>query len=198
MPALEFFFDLGSPYSYLASTQVEALVARASATLKWRPFLLGGVFSATGNEPPTTNMYKARYLFKDLQDWANHYRLPPVAIPEDFPGNSLKANRLALVADEQGKLPGFVNAAYRAAFVDGQSLSDAQVLTEVCRGAALDVQASFARMLSQEVKDRLRRNTEEAVGKGAYGAPTFFIGDEMFFGNDRLLFVEAALTREKR
>lgn len=195
MPALEFFFDYGSPYSYLASTQVEALVTRTNATLRWRPFLLGAVFAATGGESPVGNMYKARYLFKDLQDWAAHYDLSPVVLPDGFPVNSLSADRLGLVAEEKGLLPAFTHLVFRAAFVEGRDISRPEVLRELATAAGLDPQAAFARMLSTEIKDRLRLNTEEAVQRGAFGSPTFFVGETMFFGNDRLQFVEAALRR---
>ncbi len=195
MRALEFFFDYGSPYSYLASTQVEALAQRTGAQLRWRPFLLGGVFKATGGEPPVSNMYKARYLYKDLQDWARVYGLPQVVLPDGFPVNSLSADRLGFVAEEVGLLPAWSHVVFRAAFVEGRDISRPEVLRELAASAGLDPQAAFARMLSPEVKDRLRLNTEEAVRRGAFGAPTFFVGEQMFFGNDRLGFVEAALQR---
>ena len=197
MPALEFFYDFGSPYSYLASTQVEALVARTGATHSWRPMLLGGVFKATGNETPASNMYKARYLFGDLQSWARHYDLPKVVLPRSFPTDSLKADRLALVAEEQGKLVQWTHGAFARAFVLGDDLADAEVLTDLLRQVGMDPQASFARMLSPEIKERLRRTTEEAVDRGVFGAPTFFVNGQMFFGNDRLHFVERALAQKE-
>lgn len=192
---VEFFFDCGSPYSYLASTQIEALAVRTSAQVVWRPFLLGAVFKATGSGQPeaVTNMYKARYLFKDLQDWSKYYGLPSLVLPENFPVDSLKADRLALVAHEAGQLVSWTHTVFRAAFVDGRDVSDPNVLSDLLRQLELDPQPAFARMLSPEIKDRLRKNTEEAVSRGAFGAPTFFVGSEMFFGNDRMGFLEAAL-----
>ncbi len=190
---LEFFFDYGSPYSWLACRQVEALARRTSAELRWRPFLLGAVFKATGNQTPAQNTYKARYLLKDLGDWTRTLGLPAFMPPASFPTDSLKANRLGLVADELGKLPAYSHAVYRTSFNEGRDISQPQVLADLLRGIGIDPQAAFARMLSQEIKDRLRKNTEEAVERGAFGAPTFFIGDDMYFGNDRLPFVEAAL-----
>lgn len=192
---LEFFFDYASPYSYLACQQVEAVAQRTGAELRWRPFLLGAVFKATGNVPPVNNAHKATYLFKDLTDWARHLGLPEFRIPDSFPINSLKANRLGLVAAEQGRIASFSHAAFRAAFAEGKDLSDPQVLEELARAAGLDPAAALAQLDNQEIKDALRRNTEEAVGRGAFGAPTFFVGDEMFFGNDRLIFVEQALRK---
>lgn len=194
---LEFFFDYGSPYSYLAATQVEAVAARASAEVMWKPFLLGAVLKATGSgqSEAASHMYKARYFYKDLQDWTRFYGLPPLVLPPQFPVESLKANRLGLVAQQKGKLSAYTRTVYDAAFVRGIDISQPQVLTELVAQVGLDPQEAFARMLSQEIKDRLRKNTDDAVERGAFGAPTFFVGDEMFFGNDRLFFVEQALQK---
>lgn len=191
---LEFFFDYASPYSYLASEQVEALAKRTGADIRWRPFLLGAVFKATGNVPPITTPNKAIYLGKDLVDWAIHLGLPPFQMPSSFPINSLKADRLGIVAAEQGRIAQFSHAAFRAAFVQGKDLNEPEVLAELARAAGLDAEKALARAEAQEIKDALRRNTDEAIARGAFGAPTFFVGDEMFFGNDRLIFVERLLS----
>lgn len=191
---LEFFFDYASPYSYLACAQVEAVAQRTGAELRWRPFLLGAVFKATGNVPPISTANKAVWLLKDVQEWTRYLGLPPFRMPENFPINSLKANRLGLVAAEQGRIVPFSHAAFRAAFADGKDLADPQVLAELARGAELNPEQALAKAETQEIKDALRRNTEEALERGAFGAPTFFVGDELFFGNDRLMFVERALS----
>ena len=191
---LEFFFDYASPYSYLACAQVEAVAQRTGAELRWRPFLLGAVFKATGNVPPISTANKAAWLLKDVQAWASHLGLPPFRMPESFPINSLKANRLGLVAAEQGRVVPFSHAAFRAAFADGKDLADPQVLAELARVAELSPEQALAKAESQEIKDALRRNTDEALERGAFGAPTFFVGDELFFGNDRMMFVERALS----
>jgi 2-hydroxychromene-2-carboxylate isomerase len=191
---LEFFFDYASPYSYLASEQVEAVAQRTGAELRWRPFLLGAVFKATGNVPPLTTPSKGMYLAKDLDDWTHHLGLPPFRMPEEFPVNSLKANRLGLVAAEEGRIAPFSHAAFRAAFVHGKDLNDPAVLAELARAAELNPDKALARLENQEIKDALRRNTDEAVSRGAFGAPTFFVGERMFFGNDRLMFVERTLS----
>ena len=120
---LEFFFDYGSPYSYLASTQVEELVRRTGGELRWRPFLLGAVFKSTGNISEATTMQKARYILKDLQDWTRHYDLPDFLIAEGFPCSSSRAERLGLVADENGCLPAFTHALYREEFVQGRDVA---------------------------------------------------------------------------
>jgi 2-hydroxychromene-2-carboxylate isomerase len=192
---LEFFFDYASPYSYLACQQVEAVAQRTGAELRWRPFLLGAVFKATGNVPPISTANKASWLLRDVQDWTSYLGLPPFRIPENFPINSLKANRLGLVAAEQGRIVPFSHAAFRAAFAEGRDLSDPEVLAGLARVAELDPEQALAKAETQEIKDALRRNTDEALSRGAFGAPTFFVGDELFFGNDRLMFVERALSR---
>lgn len=191
---LEFFFDYASVYSYLACTQVEAVAQRTGAELRWRPFLLGAVYKATGNVPPISTANKAAWILKDVQEWVRYLGLPPFRLPENFPINSLKANRLGLVAAEQGRIVPFSHAAFRAAFVDGKDLADPQVLAELARGAELSPEQALAKAETQEIKDALRRNTDEALERGAFGAPTFFVGEEMFFGNDRLMFVERALS----
>jgi 2-hydroxychromene-2-carboxylate isomerase len=190
---VEFFFDYASPYSYLACEQVEAIAQRTGAELRWRPFLLGAVFKATGNVPPVNNAHKAAYLAKDLLDWTRYLGLPDFRLPDSFPINSLKANRLALVAAEKGRIVPLSHATFRAAFAEGKDISDPQVLEGLARTAGLEPAAALALTDNQEIKDALRRNTEEAVARGAFGAPTFFVGDAMFFGNDRLMFVEQAL-----
>jgi 2-hydroxychromene-2-carboxylate isomerase len=190
---LEFFFDYASPYSYLASTRVEAVARRTGAELQWHPFLLGAVFKESGNTSPASNMCKARYMLKDLLDWTRHYDLPDFVLPEGFPSSSLKAARLGLVADEQGRLVAFTHALYREVFVEGKDLSDLTILTGVLQRIGLGAEESLRRSESPEIKDRLRRNTDGALARGAFGAPTFFIGDDMYFGNDRLPFVETAL-----
>jgi 2-hydroxychromene-2-carboxylate isomerase len=190
---LEFFFDYGSPYSYLASTQVEALARRAGAELKWRPFLLGAVFKATGNISPAANAYKARYMYKDLVDWTRRYELPDFVLPDGFPASSLLADRLGLVAQERGMLPAFTQALYREVFAKGKDVSDVAVLRGVLAGTGMPTDESLARAEAPEIKQRLRDNTEDAVTRGAFGAPTFFIGEDMYFGNDRMMLVEKAL-----
>jgi len=192
---LEFFFDLLSPYSYLASTQVEAVCARTGAALAWRPFLLGAVFKATENASPTANPFKARYLFKDLARWAEHYRLPPITYPDGFPFRVVDALRLVLVAVEQGKAGPFVHAAFHAVWAQGKDLSSVEELTALLRQVGMEPEAAFARAGAAEIKDAVKRNGEEAVERGAFGAPAFFVGEEMFVGNDRLSFVERELAR---
>jgi 2-hydroxychromene-2-carboxylate isomerase len=190
---LEFFFDLVSPYSYLASTQLDALAERTGARVLWRPFLLGAVFKATENVSPATIPAKGLYLLKDFGDWSRHYGLPALQLPEIFPFNSLLLQRLALVADEQGRLPVFGHRMYRAIYQENRDVTSAEEVTALLAEEGMDAKAYLARAEAAEIKDRLKANVEEAVRRGAFGAPTFFIGEEMFVGNDRLMFVEKAL-----
>ncbi|HEY8208304.1 MAG TPA: 2-hydroxychromene-2-carboxylate isomerase [Myxococcaceae bacterium] len=192
---LEFFFDLLSPYSYLASTQVEAVCARAGAALAWRPFLLGAVFKATENASPLNNPHKAAYLLTDLARWAGHYGLPPFTVPAEFPFRVVDADRLVLVAGEQGKAGAFARAAFRAIWTEGKDLGMPEALVEVLRSVEIDPGTAMDRAGSIDIKEALKKNGEEAVARGAFGAPTFFVGEEMFVGNDRLPFVERELAR---
>jgi 2-hydroxychromene-2-carboxylate isomerase len=189
---LEYFFDYVSPYSYLADSQVPALVNRTGAELVYRPFLLGGVMKAAGNSPPATVAAKARYMPADIARWLRRYGLGFEFNPH-FPVNTVKAMRGALAALDQGVFPAYHAALFRAMWREKQNLGDEAVLRGVIEGAGLDAGAILSRAGEDAVKERLRANTEEAVARGAFGAPTFFVGDEMFFGNDRLDFVEEAL-----
>ena|SRR5688572_6304123 len=187
---LEFFYDLSSPYSYLAATQLEALAARTQAELVWRPMVLGAVHKATGNDMPARVAQKALWMWKDLNRWADQYGVP-FRMSSHFPANTVNAMRLCLVADDAGKAAPVTLAAFRAMWVDDLDLADANVIAQLAAGYDLDATA----IGRQEIKDRLRANTDDAVRRGAFGAPAFFVGDELFWGNDRLHQVERALQR---
>ena len=192
----DFFFEIGSPFSYLAATQIEALKARASASVAWRPVVLGAIFKQTGNEPPRGVPAKAGYMLSDLRRWADHYGVP-FEWPALFPLNTILAHRaLVAVEREQGALSAEALALvlFRAYWVEGQDLSDAQTLCEVIdQQQGLSGEEVVHATQSQEVKDALRAHTDEALNRGVFGAPTFLVGEELFWGNDRLDFVERAL-----
>ena len=192
MATLEFFYDFVSPYSYLASTRVEEVARRTGATLRWRPFLLGGVFKATGNRSPIETVAKGRHMWTDLERWSRRLGVP-LRRPQTFPVSSLLALRAALAADKKGALVPYTHAVFRAYWAEGRDVASPAVLTAIVNEAGLDGAALVA--LAPEHKAALAANTEEAVARGAFGAPTFFVGDEMFIGNDRLDFVEEALRR---
>lgn len=192
MPKVEYFFDYVSPFAYLADTQLPALLARTRAEVVYRPFFLGGVMQASKNSPPITVPNKGRYMFTDIQRWAKRYGVPANPNPH-FPVNTLNAMRAAVAAVDEPKFADFHKAMFRGVWVDGQNLADEAVLKGVIDAAGLDGAALLARSKDQAVKDTLRKNSEEAVERGAFGAPTFFVGDEMFWGNDRLDFLEETL-----
>lgn len=195
MRTVEFLFDFMSPYSYLASTRVEAIAARAGAQVRWRPVFLPGLMKATGNRAPTEVGAKALYIAKDLNDWAAFLGLPPVVLPDPFPFIAPQADRVALVAGERGKLRELAERLFRRIWADGADCSSPEVLGGVLREVGLEPAAVLERAQSQELKDLLRTRTDQAVARGAFGVPTFFVGDELFVGNDRLDFVERALQR---
>jgi 2-hydroxychromene-2-carboxylate isomerase len=189
---LEFYYDYGSPYSYLADTQVEAIAKRAGATLVRKPMLLGGVFKATSNASPMTVEQKSKWSAFDLPMWAKHYGVPFQRNPF-FPVNTLALMRGAAAAQIDGLFERYHPAIYKAMWVDGRNLNDIAEVAKVLAAAGLDAQKFGNRIQEQDVKDRLKVTTDEAVARGVFGAPTSFVGDMMFFGNDRLPFVEMAL-----
>jgi len=189
---LEFFFDYVSPFSYLANSQVPAIAKRTGAEIAYRPILLGGVMQATGNQPPATLPARGRYMPKDIARWVRRYGLPFTFNPS-FPMRTLDAMRAALAAQDLGVFPAVHDALVRAAWAEARNLADGAELRDVIAKAGLDAERILARAGTGEVKERLKANTAEAVERGAFGAPTFFVGDEIFFGNDRLDFVEEAL-----
>jgi 2-hydroxychromene-2-carboxylate isomerase len=189
---LEFYYDYGSPYSYLADTQVEAIARRAGAALARKPMLLGGVFKATGNASPMTVAQKSAWSAFDMPMWAKHYGVPFNRNPF-FPVNTLALMRGAAAAQIDGLFERYHPAIYKAMWVDGVNLNDIGEVAKVLTAAGLDAARIGNRIGDQDVKDRLKTTTEEAVARGVFGAPTSFVGDMMFFGNDRLPFVEMAL-----
>jgi len=192
---LEFYFDYGSPYSYLADTQVEAIAKRTGAALARKPMLLGGVFKATGNASPMTVALKSKWSAFDMPMWAKHYGVPFNRNPF-FPVNTLALMRGAVAAEIDGLFEQYHPAMYKAMWVDGRNLNDINEVAAVLTEAGLDARKFSQRIQDQDVKDRLKATTDSAVERGVFGAPTMFVEDMMFFGNDRLPFVEMALRGE--
>ncbi len=190
MATLEFFYDFASPYSYLASTQVEKVAQRAGGQVRFRPFFLAGVFKATGNRSPAEVFAKAQYLLKDLDRWARRYGIP-FRFPSVFPVPSLLALRTALVVEKQGKLVPFTHAVYRAVFAEDVDIGNPETLATLAASVGVDGAAAVAAAPGE--KESLARQTQEAIDRGSFGAPTLFVGDELFVGNDRLDFAEEAL-----
>ena len=192
---LEFYFDYGSPYSYLADTQVESIAKRAGAALARKPMLLGGVFKATGNHSPAELPAKSTWSAFDMPMWAKHYGVPFQRNPF-FPVNTLALMRGAAAAQLDGVFEQYHPAVYKAMWVDGRNLNEIKEIAAVLTGAGLDAQKFGQRIQDQDVKNRLKATTDDAVARGVFGAPTCFVDGLMFFGNDRLPFVEMALKGE--
>ena len=191
---VEFFFDFGSPTSYLAWTQLPKLAAEAGARLVWRPMLLGGVFKATGNASPVMVPAKGRWMNQDMARWARRYGVP-LAMNPHFPINTLTLMRGAtgLQMRQPADFERYVDTVFRAMWETPCNMGDAAVLAQVLQRAGFDAEALLALAGDPEVKARLVATTEEAVARGVFGAPTIFVGEQMFFGQDRLEFVREAL-----
>ena len=197
---IEFFFDCSSPWTYLAFHNIQAIAAETGAAIRWRPILVGGVFNSVNpsvyfaREHPVPA--KQAYQLKDLQDWARHTRLAIKFPPSVFPVNSVKAMRGCILLEAQGKLEPFARAAFEAYWGEDRDISDDAVLAQLCARAGVDAANFFAGIARQEVKDALKANTEELIRRGGFGSPTLFVdGEDMYFGNDRLPLVRAALLR---
>jgi len=197
LPVISFYWDPASPYTWLAATQIEALAARCEATVSWQPFVLGKVFEATGNRAPATVAAKAKHLFKDLQRWAALYG-EPLNFPKVFPVNSIAALRMACAANEIGEGGRFALAVMRAYWVDGVDIGKPEALVAAMTAAGFDGAALLDASQQQPIKDQLRANTDEAIKRGAFGAPSFFVGHEMFWGNDRLVLLERFLAEQTK
>jgi 2-hydroxychromene-2-carboxylate isomerase len=192
---VEFFFDVGSPASYLAWTQLPKICAEAGATLVHRPFLLGGVFQATGNKSPMDLPAKGRYVFDDLVRHANGYGVPLRPNPH-FPIHTLLLMRgaVAMQLKHADRFVDYVDHVFRAIWVDGRNLNDGSVVAGVLQKAGIDPALVTSEVTDADVKGALRATTDEAVARGVFGAPTMFVGATMFFGQDRLEFVRRALA----
>jgi 2-hydroxychromene-2-carboxylate isomerase len=193
--SVEYFFDFGSPTSYLAWTQLPKIAAETGAEIVWRPMLLGGVFKSTGNASPVTVPAKGRWMNGDIARWAKRYGIPFRLNPH-FPINTLTLMRGAtgLQMRQPADFMRYLEVVHRAMWESPVNLGDPAVLAATLIAAGFDAEAFMALVADPEVKARLVATTEEAVARGAFGAPTFFVGETMFFGQDRLDFVREALA----
>ena len=192
---IEFFFDFGSPTTYLANTQLPKLAQECGARLLYRPMLLGGVFKATGNASPVMVPAKGRWIGVDMQRWAELYSVP-FAFNPHFPINTLTLMRGAcgMQMRHPDALGRYIDAVFEAMWVKPCNMGDPQVLAQVLSAAGFEAQAFRDLVVDPQVKAQLISNTDEAVARGVFGAPTMFVGDDMFFGQDRLEFVRKALA----
>ena len=180
MAKLEFFFDCSSPWTYLAFSQIENLVARTGAEIIWKPVLVGGIFNAVNESVyearANPHPVKSRYYNKDLKDWARHCGIE-IGRPPVFPVRSVDAMRAAIVALDEGKLPAFAWATFRAYWEELKDISQPSVLEEICAHVGLDWDMVSARIKDEDVKGRLRANTEEVIARGGFGSPTMFVNE---------------------
>ncbi len=190
---IEFFFDFGSPTTYLAHTQLPRIARETGAQLVYRPMLLGGVFKATGNASPVLVPAKGRWMGQDIARWAKRWGVPFTFNPH-FPINTLTLMRGAagLQMRQPQDFTRYVDAVFQAMWVKPRNLGDAAVLGALLSEAGFDADAFMALVGDPEVKAKLVANTEEAVARGVFGAPSCFVGDALFFGQDRLDFVREA------
>ena len=201
MTRLEFFYDLTSPWTYLAFTGIQPIAERYAVAIEWRPILVGGVFNAVNQEvyarreAAFDNKRQLVYMMKDLGDWAQ-YRGIEINWPAFHPANAVKCMRGCFVAEARGLLLPYSQAVFEAYWGRCEDVSDDGVLAALVEGLGLDAEGFLAGIGERAVKDRLRENTDEVIERGGFGSPTIFVdGDDMYFGNDRLPLVESALQR---
>jgi len=196
---LDFYFDCSSPWTYLAFHAVQPLAAELGAEICWKPILVGGVFNAVNqtvyDNRAKPNPLKQSYMLKDLADWAALYGLSIVFPPKVFPVNSVKCMRGAFAALDEGKLVPYATAAFEAYWSHDQDISSDVILAGIAVQAGMERQRFFAAIETEDCKKRLRANTDELIARGGFGSPTMFVGTSMFFGNDRLPLVRAALEK---
>jgi 2-hydroxychromene-2-carboxylate isomerase len=201
MIKLECFYDLTSPWTYLAFTGLQPLLEQYSVEAHWRPILVGGVFNAVNQdlyeqrEKAFNNKRRISYMMKDLKDWAD-YRGIEINWPECHPANAVKSMRGCFVAQEQGLLLEYSRAVFEAYWGRKEDVSSEAVLSAIVSGLGMDADSFLRDIGKQEHKDQLRINTDEVIERGAYGSPTIYInGDDMYFGNDRLPLIERRLQQ---
>jgi 2-hydroxychromene-2-carboxylate isomerase len=202
---LEFYFDISSPWTYLAFHNVQPMARELNVKVQWKPILVGGIFNTVNPAVYEFRKHgspgKHKHMVKDLGDWARHTGLDIKFPPSIFPINSVKAMRACLVllnenADDDTAMTRFAKAAFEAYWARDEDISTDSVLVAVCGAARVDADRVMAGISSQPVKDRLRQNTDELIARGGFGSPTMFVGGkDMYFGNDRLHFVREALVK---
>jgi 2-hydroxychromene-2-carboxylate isomerase len=187
-PAVEFWFEFASTYSYLAAVRIEQAAAEVGAPLVWRPFLLGPIFyeqQGIKDSPFNVQPVRGRYMWRDMERLCEKYGLP-FKRPSVFPRNTVLPLRLALIGEDAPWGPAFVRAVYQANFAHDRDIADAAVLAGLLRDVGQDAEALLAQAGSPEVKERFKLRTEEAKAAGIFGAPDFRVGGELFFGHDRM------------
>jgi len=191
---LDVYLSFSSPFSYLAQTQLAALAERTQCDIAYHVIDLRKIWEFTGNPGPIDVAAKFNYLVKDVGDWCRHYNVP-LNRPSRFPMNNRPASAGAAIAQKAGKLPEYIDRVMRAYFVEDQDIADPQVLGKLGAEIGLDADAVVAGVTDAAILQEVDAKGEAAAKRGVFGVPTFFIGDDMYWGNDRLIFVEEALKR---
>ena len=182
-----FCFDFGSPYSYLAYNYLSP-IKESGAQIDLKPVLLGGIFKATGNQPPATVQKKGEYMFKDIQRWANKLDISFKMNPY-FPILTVPHMRGAILAQKKGILEYYMQSMFDSMWLKGLNLNDQEILTQVASESGIDPNDFAEGISSDEIKNELKENTQFAIDKGAFGVPTYFLEDEMFWGIDSIKFL---------
>jgi 2-hydroxychromene-2-carboxylate isomerase len=195
MKTFEFWFDFGSPAAYLAFTQIPRIEAETGAKAIYCPMLLGGVFQATGNHSPATIPAKGKYIFDDFKRYAMRYDVPFNSNPH-FPINTLLLMRGAAGMQQQqpDQFEAYCSVIFQAIWIDALNMNDPNTVGAVLHKSGFDPLKLMALANDQATKDALKASTAEAVSRGVFGAPTFFVNDQMYWGQDRLDFVKEALA----
>lgn len=193
---IDFFFDFSSSYSYVAVPDLVRLAAKVDAKINWKPFLLGVIFKAQGHAPPERDNAKSRYMNHDLKRRAASAGLPEFVMPATFPFNAISAMRAFwhLHETDPGKAVEWARAVFTASFAEARDCSNPKTLAQIAKDLGLDDTRLLSATAEQSVKETLKKVTSEAMERGVFGAPTFFIGDEMFWGGDRLPDIERYLS----
>lgn len=200
---IDFYFDVSSPWTYLAFRNIQPLAKELNMAIQWRPVLVGGIFNTVNQRMyasrEDSQSPRNRYVLKDLQDCARQTGIKIVFPPKVFPVNSVKAMRgcIWLAGSDAFKdclLP-FIEATFAAYFTHQEDVSQDDVLASICKQTGIDADAFASGITQPSIKDALKANTDEAIARGAFGVPTFFVGDDMYFGNDRLGLLRLAVLK---
>jgi 2-hydroxychromene-2-carboxylate isomerase len=194
---IDFYFDYGSPTSYLAYKQLPGVIMRTGVEVDHRPILLGGVYQATSNHSPLDLPLKRKWMEGDMQFFAERYGVPFAPNPY-FPINTLVLMRGAVYAQQEGFLDQYSDAVFHAMWGSPENMNEPAVIAKVLQSADLNVQKIVAATQDPAIKEQLKSNTQEAIDRGAFGAPIIFIGDRMFFGQDRVQYVEEILAKARQ
>lgn len=196
-PTVEFFFDFNSTYSYLANAKIAEVAAECDARIDYRPMSVVGVMQAAGNPPTPTCPAKFKYNWADAQRWAGDYGVTLVDNPHFRTTDTRPLGRMTLGAEAAGGVGSVRNALFCGFWGSGLNMGDRDVIRQVLKGEGIAADRVLAWADDETLDARLKANTEEAAERGAFGAPTFFVGDKMFFGNDRLDFVKRVLCNRR-